>query len=82
MMKKEMKTKIIGIIVFGVSFWYLNTINKKVDDNKEIWNISNKLDMIIENSEKGKIDSLQYEIMYLGSKLDSMQLKYDFGYEF
>ena len=29
-----------------------------------------------------KIDSLQQEVMYLGSKLDSMQLKYDFGYEF
>ena len=83
MMKKEMKTKIIGIIVFGVSFWYLNTINKKYN------NISKKIDMVISNQEmiwlkanELKIDSLQQEVMYLGSKLDSMQLKYDFGYEF
>ena len=63
-----MKIKIVGIIILGTFFWYLNTINKKLDDNKEIWNISNKLDTIIEVSKKGKIDSLQYEIMYLGNK--------------
>ena len=80
MMKKI--TKISGIIVLGVSLWYLNTINKKLDDNKEIWNISNKLDTIIEVSKKGKIDSLQYEIMYLGNKLDSMILEHDYGFTF
>ena len=74
MMKKT--TKIGGIIVLGVSLWYLNTINKKYN------NISKKLDMIVENSEKGKIDSLQFEIMYLGSKLDSMILEHDYGFTF
>ena len=76
MMKKEMKTKIIGVIVLGISFWYLNTINKKYN------NISKKLDMIVENSKKGKIDSLQFEIMYLGNKLDSMILEHDEGFTF
>ena len=71
-----MKTKIIGIIVLGVSFWYLNTINNKYN------NISKKLDMIIDNSKKGKIDSLQLEIMYLGNKLDSMILEHDEGFTF
>ena len=46
MMKKT--TKIGGIIVLGVSLWYLNTIDKKYN------NISKKLDMIVENSEKEK----------------------------
>ena len=69
-------TKIGGIIVLGVSLWYLNTIDKKYN------NISKKLDMIVENSEKGKIDSLQYEIMYLGNKLDSMILEHDEGFTF
>ena len=76
MMKREMKTKIGGIIVLGISLCYLNTINKKYN------NISNKLDMIVENSEKGKIDSLQFEIMYLGNKLDSMILEHDEGFTF
>ena len=74
MMKKT--TKIGGIIVLGVSLWYLNTIDKKYN------NISKKLDMIVENSEKGKIDSLQFEIMYLGNKLDSMILEHDYGFTF
>ena len=38
--------------------------------------------MIVENSEKGKIDSLQFEIMYLGNKLDSMILEHDYGFTF
>ena len=38
--------------------------------------------MIISVSKKGKIDSLQQEIMNLGWKLDSMTLKYDEGWEF
>ena len=29
-----------------------------------------------------KIDSLQQEVMYLGSKLDSMILKHDYGFTF
>ena len=82
-MKKEMKTKIIGIIVFGVSFWYLNTINKKYN------NISKKLDMIMSNQEmiwlktnELKIDSLQEEMMDIGWKLDSMILEHDYNYSF
>ena len=71
-----MKTKIIGVIVLGISFWCLNTVNSKYN------NISKKLDMIVENSEKGKIDSLQFEIMYLGNKLDSMILEHDEGFTF
>ena len=76
MMKREMKTKIGGIIVLGISLCYLNTINKKYN------NISNKLDIIVEVSKKGKIDSLQLEIMYLGGKLDSMILEHDYGFAF
>ena len=71
-----MTTNKIIIVALGISLWCSTTLNKKYN------NISKKLDMIVENSEKGKIDSLQFEIMYLGNKLDSMQLKYDFGYEF
>ena len=69
-------TKIGIVVILGASLWCSIATNKKYN------NISKKLDIIVENSEKGKIDSLQYEIMYLGNKLDSMQLKYDFGYEF
>ena len=83
MMKKEMKTKIGVIVILGASLWCSIATNKKYN------NISKKLDMIMSNQEmiwlkanELKIDSLQQEVMYLGSKLDSMQLKYDFGYEF
>ena len=78
-----MTTNKIIIIALGVSLWHSCTLNKKYN------NISKKLDMIMSNQEmiwlkanELKIDSLQQEVMYLGSKLDSMQLKYDFGYEF
>ena len=76
MMKKKMKIKIGAIIVLGMSLWYFNTVNNKYN------NISNKLDVIISVSEKNKIDSLYQEIMDLGQKLDSMVLKYDYGWEF
>ena len=76
MMKRKMKTKIIGIVVLGVSFWYINTINNKYN------NISNKLDVIISVSEKNKIDSLYQEIMDIGWKLDSMTLEHDYNYSF
>ena len=69
-------TKIGGIIVLGVSLWYLNTINKKYN------NISKKLDMIVEISDKNRIDSLQQEIMNIGWKNDSLILKYEQGWEF
>ena len=78
-----MKIKIGAIVVLGMSLWYLNTINSKYN------NISKKLDMIISNQEmiwlntnELKIDSLQVEIMGLGRRLDSMILKYDYGWEF
>ena len=71
-----MKTKIAIIVILGVSLWHSVTINKKYN------NISNKLDMIIEVSEKGKIDSLQQEIMDIGWKYDSLTLKYEHGWEF
>ena len=76
MMKKKMKTKIGIIVILGASLWCSITINKKYN------NISNKLDMIISVSKKGKIDSLQQEIMDIGWRLDSMTLKYDEGWEF
>ena len=68
-----MKTKLAIIAIVGVSFWYSSIVNKKYN------NISNKLDVIISVSKKGKIDSLQNELMNLGSKLDSMILKYDYN---
>ena len=71
-----MKSKIAIITIIGVSFWYSSTANKKYN------NISNKLDMIINLSEKDKIDSLEFELMNLGSKLDSMMLKYDYNFDF
>ena len=71
-----MKNKIAIIAIAGISFWYSSTVNKKYN------NISNKLDMIISVSKKGKIDSLKDEIMDIGWKLDSMVLKYDEGWEF
>ena len=81
-MMKYMTTNKIIIISLAISLLCFNTINKKLDDNKEIWNISKKLDMIVENSKIGKIDSLQFEIMYLGNKLDSMILVHDYNYAF
>ena len=76
MMKKEMKTKIGVIVILGASLWCSIAINKKYN------NISNKLDMIISISEKGKIDSLQQQIMDIGWKNDSLTLKYEYGWEF
>ena len=67
-----MKIKIGIIVILGVSLWHSVAINKKY----------NKLDMIIENSEKGKIDSLYKEIMDIGWKYDSLTLKYEHGWEF
>ena len=63
-------TKITVIVILGVSLWHSIAINKKYN------NISNKLDMIISISEKGKIDSLQQQIMDIGWKYDSLTLKY------
>tara|TARA_R100001443_G_scaffold100382_1_gene107771 strand:+ start:213 stop:434 length:222 start_codon:yes stop_codon:yes gene_type:complete len=71
-----MTTNKILIAVLGTSLWCSCVISKKYN------NISKKLDMIVENSEKGKIDSLQFEIMHLGNKLDSMILEHDYGFTF
>ena len=64
------------MVILGASLWCSIATNKKYN------NISKKLDMIVENSKKGKIDSLQFEIMYLGNKLDSMILEHDEGFTF
>ena len=69
-------TKRAVIVILGVSLWHSIAINKKYN------NISNKLDMIISISEKGKIDSLQQQIMDIGWKYDSLTLKYEYGWEF
>ena len=69
-------TKITVIVILGVSLWHSIAINKKYN------NISNKLDVIISVSEKGKIDSLQQQIMDIGWKYDSLTLKYEYGWEF
>ena len=74
MMKKITKKAVI--VILGVSLWHSIAINKKYN------NISNKLDMIISVSEKGKIDSLQQQIMDIGWKYDSLTLKYEYGWEF
>ena len=72
----QMKNKITIIVILGVSLWHSIAINKKYN------NISNKLDVIISISEKGKIDSLQQQIMDIGWKYDSLTLKYEHGWEF
>ena len=75
-MKREMKIKIGVIVILGASLWCSIAINKKYN------NIYSKLDMIIENTNDSKVDSLQIEIMDLGRRLDSMVLKYDYNWEF
>lgn len=79
-MMRYMTTKKIIVVALGVSLWHSCALNKKYN------NISKKLDMIVSNQEmiwlkdnELKIDSLEIEIMDLGGKLDSMQLKYDYG---
>ena len=72
----KMKNKMTIIVILGVSLWHSVAINKKYN------NVSNKLDMIISVSKKGKIDSLQQEIMDIGWKYDSLTLKYEHGWEF
>ena len=69
-------TKITVIVILGVSLWHSIAIKNKYN------NISNKLDMIISVSKKGKIDSLYQEIMDIGWKNDSLTLVYDLDWEF
>jgi Zn-dependent M32 family carboxypeptidase len=69
-------TKIAIIVTLGVSLWHSITIKNKYN------NISSKLDMIIEVSNKSIVDSLHQEIMDIGWKYDSLTLKYEHGWEF
>ena len=69
-------TKITVIVILGVSLWHSITVKNKYN------NISNKLDMIIEVSNKSIVDSLHQEIMDIGWKYDSLTLKYEHGWEF
>jgi len=71
-MKHMEKYALVGALFVAIS----------VTTNRQSSNISNKLDTVINVSKKGKIDSLQQEIMDLGWKLDSMTLKYEHGWEF
>jgi len=71
-MKHMEKYALVGALFVAIS----------VTTNRQSSDISNKLDTVINVSKKGKIDSLQQEIMDLGWKLDSMTLKYDEGWEF
>ena len=63
MMKKT--TKIGIVVILGASLWCSVATNERYN------NISKKLDMIVEISDKNKIDSLQQEIMNIGWKNDS-----------
>ena len=56
-MMKYMTTNKIIVIALGMSLWHSCALSKKYN------NISKKLDMIVEISDKNKIDSLQQEIM-------------------
>ena len=67
--------KKIGILAIGVVIGNSITIQKYNE-------ISDKLDIIMEISEKGKIDSLYQEIMDIGWKNDSLTLVYEQGWEF
>ena len=69
--------KIGGLVLAGML-----CISISITFNKKYNNIYSKLDMIIENTNDSKVDSLQMEIMDLGQKLDSMILKYDYNWEF
>ena len=71
-----MTTNKIIVVALGVSIWYSVTLNKKYN------NISKKLDMIVEVSDKSKIDSLQKAIMDIGWKNDSLTLEYEHGWDF
>ena len=67
--------KKIGILAIGVVLGNFIATQKHNE-------ISDKLDIIMEISEKGKIDSLYQEIMDIGWKNDSLTLVYKQGWEF
>ena len=70
-MKHMEKYALVGALFLAISV----TTNRQSK-------VSSKLDTIISVSKKGKIDSLELEIMDLGRKLDSMTLKYDYNFAF
>ena len=74
MMKRITKRTVI--VILGVSLWHSVAINKKYN------NVSNELEMVMNSSNKLKIDSLLQEIMDIGWKYDSLTLKYEHGWEF
>ena len=67
--------KKIGILAIGIVIGSIITTQKYNE-------ISDKLDIIMEISEKGKIDSLYQEIMDIGWKNDSLTLVHDLDWEF
>ena len=71
--KQLLKITFIALLIGG--FLYMVS-------NRDFKTIQKQLDVIEENTTNNKVDSLQVEIMELGHKLDSMQLKYDYNYEF
>ena len=71
-MKHLEKYALVGALFLAIS----------VTTNRQSSSISNKLDTVISVSKKGKIDSLELEIMDLGRKLDSMTLKHDYDFAF
>ena len=71
-MKHLEKYALVGALFLEIS----------VTTNRQSSSISSKLDTVISVSKKGKIDSLELEIMDLGKKLDSMTLKYDYDFAF
>jgi uncharacterized protein YxeA len=66
-MKKNITIIICWILTIGLLVYTNNTIN---EFNQVIKNVE-------DNSQSMLIDSLQLEIMQIGSELDSMYLKYD-----
>tara|TARA_R110002020_G_scaffold147099_1_gene322175 strand:- start:222 stop:428 length:207 start_codon:yes stop_codon:yes gene_type:complete len=67
--------KKLGILAIGIVIGNAITTQKYN-------NISDKLDIVMEISEKGKIDSLYQEIMSLGWQNDSLTLVYEQGWKF
>ena len=67
--------KKLGILAIGIVIGNAITTQKYN-------NISDKLDIVMEISEKGKIDSLYQEIMSLGWQKDSLTLVYEQGWKF
>jgi predicted PurR-regulated permease PerM len=79
--RRALKHKIIVLTIFIFLVYCIN-IPMFIIHNNQIDNIDKKLNIIIDNSNKTKIDSLQEEIMDIGWKYDSLLLKYEYNWEF